>query len=74
MKNVIKKEAFRSPGNLEKFRAPEKVPFLIRFVIKFGHFEAWGRQGHFGGQDRSHFRGLKSHRALQKADLLLHFL
>ena len=70
----LKKELFRSPGNLEKFKAPEKVPFLIRFVIKSGLFEAWGDQGHFGGQDWSHFRGLKSHCALQMADLLLHLL
>ena len=47
---------------------------MIKFLIKIKHFEASGDQGHFGGQDWSQFCYLKSHRALQMADLLLHSL
>ena len=60
--------------NPQKFEAPKRVPFVINSVIKICNFEASGDQGQFGGQDWSHFRGLKSHCALQMADLLLHSL
>ena len=70
----LKKELFGALEILGNLRLQKRYLFLIKFVIKFGHFEAWGRQGHFGGQDRSQFLGLKSHRALQMADLLLHLL
>ena len=58
----------------QKFEAPKRIPFVINFVIKIGHFEASGDQGHFGSQDWSQFRGLISHRALQMPDFLLHSL
>ena len=60
--------------NPQKFEAPKRVPFVIKFFIKIKHFEASGDQGHFGGQDWSQFCDLKSHRALQMADSLLHSL
>ena len=60
--------------NPQKFEAPKRIPFVIKSLIKIKHFEASGDQGHFGGQDWSQFCDLKSHRALQMADLLLHSL
>ena len=58
----------------QKFEAPKRIPFVIHFVIKICQFEASGDQGHFGSQDSSQFRGLKSDRALQMSDFLLHSL
>ena len=72
----LKKKLFGADGALEILRnlgLQKRYLFLIKFVIKFNYFEAWGRQGHFGGQDRSHFHGLKSHRALQIAHWWLRF-
>ena len=69
-KECIKKMSFsETPEILRNLKALEKVPFSIEFLIKSGHFEASGDQGPFGGQDWSHFRSLKSHRAVQVIDI-----
>ena len=60
--------------NPQNFEAPKRIPFVIKSLITEQHFEASGDQGHFGSQDWNLFRGLKSHRALQMSDLLLHSL